>query len=114
MNNFDEIRRVLGPLPLGPVVGGKPLDGDGMISVVDPATEEVITEIANGTMAETTTSVGVAHRAQDAWAEISPRSHSRSWRSLAQGVVHRLLKLGAALSGLATQKAGADRSDCWL
>lgn len=29
MNNFDEIQRALGPIPLGPVVGGKPLDGDG-------------------------------------------------------------------------------------
>jgi hypothetical protein len=58
MNNFDEIKRALGPIPLGPVVGGKPLDGDGVISVVDPATEEVITEIANGTVAEAMTAVG--------------------------------------------------------
>ena len=58
MNNFDEIQRALGPIPLGPVVGGKPLDGDGVIPVVDPATEEVITEIADGTVAEATTAVG--------------------------------------------------------
>jgi succinate-semialdehyde dehydrogenase / glutarate-semialdehyde dehydrogenase len=80
MNNFDEIQRVLGPIPLGPVVGGKPLDGDGVIPVVDPATEEVITEIANGTLAEAMTAVGVAHQAQDAWAEISPRSRSEILR----------------------------------
>jgi len=70
MNSFDEIQRALGPIPLGPVVGGKPLDEDGVIPVVDPAIEEVITEIANGTVAEATTAVGVAHQAQDAW----PRS----------------------------------------
>ena len=45
MNSFDDIQRALGPIPLGPVVGGKPLDGDGLIPVVDPATEEVITEL---------------------------------------------------------------------
>jgi len=80
MNNFDEIQRALGPIPLGPIVGGKPLDGDGVIPLVDPATEEVITEIADGTVAEATTAVGVAHQAQDAWAEISPRSRSEILR----------------------------------
>jgi glycine/D-amino acid oxidase-like deaminating enzyme len=36
LNSFDEIKCALGPIPLGPVVGGKPLDGEGMISVVEP------------------------------------------------------------------------------
>src|SRR5687767_4509642 len=78
--SFEEIQRALGPIPLGPVVGGKPLDGDGVISVVDPATEEVITQIANGTVTEAMTAVGVAHQAQNAWAEISPRSRSEILR----------------------------------
>jgi hypothetical protein len=30
MNSFDEIQRALGQIPLGPVVGGKPLDGVGV------------------------------------------------------------------------------------
>ncbi len=80
MNNLHEIQRALGPIPLGPVVGGKPLDGDGVIPVVDPATEEVITESANGTVNEALTAVGVAHQAQDAWAEISPRARSEILR----------------------------------
>ena len=80
MNSFDEVQRALGPIPLGPVVGGKPLDGDGVIPVVDPATEEVITEVANGTVAEAVTAVGVAHQAQDTWAGISPRSRSEILR----------------------------------
>jgi succinate-semialdehyde dehydrogenase/glutarate-semialdehyde dehydrogenase len=56
------------------------LDGDGEIPVVDPATEEVITEIANGTVSEAVATVGVAHQAQDAWAAISPRSRSEILR----------------------------------
>ena len=78
MNSFDEVQRALGPIPLGPVVGGKPLDGDGVIPVVDPATEEVIAEIANGTVAEATTAVGVAHQAQDTWPRSAPASAARS------------------------------------
>jgi hypothetical protein len=38
MNSVDEIMRALGPIPVGPAVDGRPLDGDGVISVVDPAT----------------------------------------------------------------------------
>ena len=49
-----------------------------MIPIVDPATEEVISEIAAGTVAEATTAVAVAHQAQDAWAEISPARAARS------------------------------------
>jgi succinate-semialdehyde dehydrogenase/glutarate-semialdehyde dehydrogenase len=78
--SFEEIQRVLGPIPLGPVVGGKPLDGDGVIAVVNPATEEVITEIANGTVAEAASAVEVAQQAQEAWAEVSPRSRSEILR----------------------------------
>ena len=59
MNSFGEIQRLLWPIPLGPGVGSKPLDGEGMISVVDPATEEAVTEIANGTRGR---GLGSAHR----------------------------------------------------
>lgn len=80
LNSLKEIQLALGPIPLGPVVGGKPLDGDGVIAVVDPATEEVITEIADGTVAEATAAVEVAQHAQEAWAELSPRSRSEILR----------------------------------
>lgn len=80
MNTFDDVRRTLGHFPLGPVVGGKPLDGDGVIPVVDPATEDVITEIANGTVSEAVSAVGVAHEAMGRWADVSPRSRSEILR----------------------------------
>ena len=80
MNNFDDITRALGPIPLGPVVGGKPLDGDGTIAVIDPATEEVITEIANGTVADAVAAVTVAQAAMDLWADTTPRRRSEILR----------------------------------
>jgi succinate-semialdehyde dehydrogenase / glutarate-semialdehyde dehydrogenase len=101
MNSFDEVQRALGQIPLGAVVGGKPLDGVGVISVVDPATEEVITEIANGTVAEALTAVDVAHQAQDAWAEISPRSRSEILRRGFELMTERAEAL-ARLIGVAT------------
>jgi succinate-semialdehyde dehydrogenase/glutarate-semialdehyde dehydrogenase len=76
MDSFDHIKRALGPIPLGPFVGGKPHDGDGFIPVVDPATEEVITEIADGTVANALTAVDVAQEAMESWAAVSPRSRS--------------------------------------
>ncbi len=82
MNSFDEIQRALGPIPLGPVV--------------DPATEEVITEVADGTVAEATAAVGVAHQAQDAWAEISPRSRSEILRRAFDLMTERAEAFGPA------------------
>jgi succinate-semialdehyde dehydrogenase/glutarate-semialdehyde dehydrogenase len=41
MNNFDEFQRALGPIPLGPVVGGNPLDGDGVIPARSTPREDV-------------------------------------------------------------------------
>ena len=60
MNNHDDIIKALGPFPMGPVIGGKPVDGDGVIEVVDPATEEVIAEVADGTVADAVAAVDVA------------------------------------------------------
>ena len=76
MNSFDEIVQSLGPIPLGPVVGGKLSDGDGVIDVVDPATEETITQIANGTVADALAAVDVAQTAMEPWNELSPRRRS--------------------------------------
>jgi succinate-semialdehyde dehydrogenase / glutarate-semialdehyde dehydrogenase len=76
VNTFDDIQKVLGPIPLTPVVGGKPLDGDGTIEVVDPATEEIIASVANGTVEEAMAAVDVAQDAMAVWAAVSPRGRS--------------------------------------
>lgn len=76
MNTIDDIIQVLGPIPLTPLIGGKPAAGDGTIDVVDPATEEVIATVANGTVDEALAAVGVAHEAMGVWAGVSPRRRS--------------------------------------
>lgn len=108
MNSFDAIERALGPIPLAPVVGGKPLNGDGVIPVVDPATEEAITEIADGTVAEALAAVGTAHRAQDAWAKISPRSRSEILRS-AFGQPHDRARRGPGTAHRSREREGPCR-----
>jgi succinate-semialdehyde dehydrogenase/glutarate-semialdehyde dehydrogenase len=76
MNTYDDIVRALGPIPLSPVVGGKSLDGEGSIDVIDPATEEVIVQVANGTVQEAVAAVDVAQAAMGVWADVSPRRRS--------------------------------------
>ena len=81
MNSFDEIQRALGPIAARPQWSAvSRFPGDGMIPVVNPAAEEVITEIADGTVAEAVAAVEVAYQAQDAWADIGPRSRSEILR----------------------------------
>lgn len=98
MNNFEAIQRALVPIPLGPVGGGKPLDGDGAIIVVDPATEDVITEIANGTVAGATTgsrrgTPGAGRLGRDqrpvAERDLAPRVRPHDRASRALGTAHR-------------------------
>ncbi|NIH82250.1 NAD-dependent succinate-semialdehyde dehydrogenase [Amycolatopsis viridis] len=76
MNDLDDIIKVLGPIPLGPVIGGKPADGDGVIEVTNPATEDVIAEVVNGTVADAVAAVDVAQEAMGRWTATSPRFRS--------------------------------------
>jgi len=76
MNSYDEIINTLGPIPLGPVIGGKLHDGDGLIEVIDPATEEVIAQVANGTVADALAAVDIAQAAMEPWNRLSPRRRS--------------------------------------
>jgi succinate-semialdehyde dehydrogenase/glutarate-semialdehyde dehydrogenase len=76
MITFDDVHHALGLFPLAPVVGGAVLHGDGVIPIVDPATEGVIAEVANGTVAEAAAAVDVAHKAMGTWAGLAPRVRS--------------------------------------
>jgi succinate-semialdehyde dehydrogenase/glutarate-semialdehyde dehydrogenase len=89
MNPFDDVHHALGLFPLAPVVGGAALHGDGVIPVVDPATEGVIAEVANGTVAEAAAAVGVAHEAMGIWAGLAPRVRSDVLRRTFELMVER-------------------------
>jgi succinate-semialdehyde dehydrogenase/glutarate-semialdehyde dehydrogenase len=65
----------------GPVVGGIEHPGEGVIEVVNPATEEVIAGIADATVAEALAAVDVAQQAFCTWRETSPRQRAEVLRS---------------------------------
>jgi len=76
MTTLQHLERQLGALPLGPIVGGEAVGGPDVISVVDPATEEVITEIAAGDVATCLQAVDAAESAMRGWAAQTPRHRS--------------------------------------
>jgi succinate-semialdehyde dehydrogenase/glutarate-semialdehyde dehydrogenase len=76
MTTLQHLQRQLGPLPLGPVVGGEMVGGPDVIAVVDPATEEVIVEIAAGDVATGLLAVDAAQAAMSGWAAQTPRHRS--------------------------------------
>ena len=45
--SLDDIELDLGPLPLGPVIGGEVLMGDPVLDVLDPGTERSLTTSAD-------------------------------------------------------------------
>jgi len=78
MSAFADVETILGAIPRGPIVGGQTLTGGGLpaIGVVDPATEEVLVEIAAGTVDTALAAVDAAERAMPEWAAASPRHRS--------------------------------------
>ncbi|GAA1013911.1 NAD-dependent succinate-semialdehyde dehydrogenase [Acrocarpospora pleiomorpha] len=107
MNSYAEIVRALGRFPLGPVVAGKTLNGDGVIEVVDPATEDVIAEVANGTVADALDAVDVAQAAMQPWAALSPRRRSDILRKAFDLMIDR----SEALARLITLENGKSLPD---
>ena len=66
----------------GLYIGGewRPAADGRTISVVDPATEEVIAECASASPADGVAAVDAAAEAADAWAATSPRHRSENLR----------------------------------
>ncbi|MDH3470015.1 MAG: NAD-dependent succinate-semialdehyde dehydrogenase [Acidimicrobiia bacterium] len=63
-------------------IGGKwvPASDDGRFGVRDPATDELIVEVANGTVADGIAAVQAAHEAGPSWAATAPRARSEILR----------------------------------
>lgn len=76
MPTLEEIEKSVGTIPRGPVIGGHVLHGATSAAVVDPATEEPLTEIALGGADDAISAVDAAQQAMPAWNELSPRRRS--------------------------------------
>jgi succinate-semialdehyde dehydrogenase/glutarate-semialdehyde dehydrogenase len=61
----------------GQWAGGR---GGGTFPVIDPATEQPLTEVADGTVEDALDAVGAAHRALPAWAATPPRQRAEVLR----------------------------------
>ncbi|MEY9892471.1 acyl-CoA reductase-like NAD-dependent aldehyde dehydrogenase [Catenulispora sp. MAP12-49] len=107
MSPFEDVESILGTIPRGPIAGGQTIDGDGTISVVDPATEEVLVDIAAGTVDTALVAVDAAEQAMPSWAAASPRHRSDVLRRAYELMVARSEAL-ARLIVLENGKALAD------
>src|SRR5918996_5038900 len=76
MHMRDEVEKAIGSIPRGPVVGGQVLIGGATTPVVDPATEEILTEIALGSVDDAVRAVDAAEAAMPVWDALSPRRRS--------------------------------------
>lgn len=83
----------------------------GVFAVEDPATTEVLTDVANGTAADATAAVDAAVAASPAWAAMPPRSRSEllyRTRELMLRDADRLAALMAAENGKSPADARAE------
>jgi len=80
MRTLEEIERVIGEIPRGPIIGGETLLDGPSVEVVDPATEEVLTEITVGSVDDAVHAVDAAEKAMPGWSETSPRGRSEILR----------------------------------
>jgi succinate-semialdehyde dehydrogenase/glutarate-semialdehyde dehydrogenase len=76
VHTLEEIEKSLGAVPKGPVIGGEILTTTTVTAVVDPATEEPLTEISLGSVEDGVRAVDAAEAAMPAWNELSPRRRS--------------------------------------
>jgi succinate-semialdehyde dehydrogenase/glutarate-semialdehyde dehydrogenase len=70
---------------------------DGRIAVLDPATDEVVTEVADGTPADAIAACDAAEAAQVKWAATAPRVRSEVLRSCWQTLVDHTDELASLI-----------------
>src|ERR1700730_3211082 len=67
-------------VPTGLLIGGEWVKGNSTFPVLDPATEEPLAEVADGTVQDALDAVGAAHGALPAWAATPPRQRAEILR----------------------------------
>src|ERR1700722_14459813 len=63
-------------VPTGLLIGGEWTKGAATFPVLDPATEEPLAEVADGTVADALDAVGAAQAAPPGWAATPPRQRA--------------------------------------
>ncbi|WP_407318270.1 NAD-dependent succinate-semialdehyde dehydrogenase [Isoptericola halotolerans] len=87
-------------VPTQVLVGGewRPATGGSTFEVIDPATEEVLTSVADGTGEDGLAALAAAHDAAPAWAAVAPRDRSELLRACFEAIVERTDELAALIT----------------
>ncbi|HWV88344.1 MAG TPA: NAD-dependent succinate-semialdehyde dehydrogenase [Capillimicrobium sp.] len=82
---------VLDGVPTGLLIGGewRPATGGGTLPVEDPATGEVLAEVADATAEDALAALAAADAARGAWAEVAPRTRGEILRSAFEELIAR-------------------------
>ncbi|MFG1921799.1 NAD-dependent succinate-semialdehyde dehydrogenase [Cryptosporangium sp. NPDC048952] len=107
METLKDIEAVLGPVPAGPIVGGQVAATAATLAVVDPATEETLTEIGVGDTDTGVAAVDAAAAAMSGWAALAPRRRSEVLRRAYELMTER----GDALAHLIVLENGKALAD---
>ncbi|WP_402467862.1 NAD-dependent succinate-semialdehyde dehydrogenase [Isoptericola aurantiacus] len=87
-------------VPTQVLVGGewRPASGGATFEVSDPATEEVLTSVADGTGEDGLAALAAAHEAAPAWAAVAPRDRAELLRACFEAIVDRTEELAALIT----------------
>ena len=101
--------------PAGHFIDGAFVEAPGAdaLPIVDPASEETIAEVANGTAADVDRAVAAAVRAKDAWGRLVPKERSEILHAIANRIAENRDVL-ARLESANTGKPATVARDCLL
>src|SRR3984957_1892921 len=98
-------------VPTGLLIGGEWTKGGATFPVLDPATEEPLAEVADGTVADALDAVGAAQAALPGWAATPPRQRAECLRrafDLMTGRAEAFARLMTAENGKSLRDARAE------
>ena len=84
-----DIQRLLSSVPTGLWIGGEQRPGSSTFDVLNPATDEVLTPIANATAADAIDALDAACAAQRSWAATPARERGEILRAVFEAIIDR-------------------------
>jgi succinate-semialdehyde dehydrogenase/glutarate-semialdehyde dehydrogenase len=85
-------------VPTGLFIGGEWTKGNATFPVLDPATEEPLTEVADGTVSDALDAVSAAHDALPGWAATPPRKRAEVLRKAFELMTERAEQFARLMS----------------
>ena len=86
---YHDIQRLLSSVPTGLWIGGEQRPGSSTFDVLNPATDEVLTPIANATAADAIAALDAACAVQQSWAATPARERGEILRAVFEAIIAR-------------------------